>query len=231
MPCHYERHTLALAWPALGRHLPLNAMSLRAPSPPDVEVLANLSDIVDTMTFNKNGHRNDFQETLKYMHWCQQVRQEVLETASSATERLELSINDVWRCLKQFTKQFLESDYLTTHQRKDRRFELKWYPSGDIQISSSQRAFINTILRNKLGRKLYAYQIWQYGLPRILSLALTAVRYKLWQMRVAFLRKIPEIFFPMILSFLIGDSTLTDLVALSQIISLIPAATVNRQFP
>ena len=46
-----------------------------------------------------------------------------------------------------------------------------------------------------------------------------AAHYTLRQMRVAFLGRIPPIGFPTILSFLIGDSTLKELVAASQIIS------------
>ena len=52
-----------------------------------------------------------------------------------------------------------------------------------------------------------------------IALALAAVHYTRWQMRVAFLGRIPPIGFPTILSFLIGDSTLKELVATSQIIS------------
>ena len=53
-----------------------------------------------------------------------------------------------------------------------------------------------------------------------IALALAAVHYTRWQMRVAFLGSIPPIVFPTILSFLIGNSTLKELVATSQIISL-----------
>ena len=51
------------------------------------------------------------------------------------------------------------------------------------------------------------------------ALALAVVHYTHRQMRVAFLQRIPQSVFPTILSFLIGDSTLKELVATSQIIS------------
>ena len=51
------------------------------------------------------------------------------------------------------------------------------------------------------------------------ALALAAVHYTLRQMRVAFHGRILPIIFPTVLSFLIGDSTLKELVATSQIIN------------
>ena len=60
----------------------------------------------------------------------------------------------------------LQKDLLP-HQRKDDKYRIKYSHSGDVQLTTKQRSWIDMMLRKHLGDKKIAFYIWHHGLPRL----------------------------------------------------------------
>ena len=123
---------------------------------------AKLSRLIDIMIAHKDGTPKDPNDTLAFMRRCAQIREEVRPTwGDNATERVELNEKDVALCYKTFGRNLLSND-LRPDQWYDKKYWLRH--SG---MTTSQRSFVDHLLRKKLGDKKVAVLIWQRGLPSI----------------------------------------------------------------
>ena len=121
------------------------------------------------MMVHKDGSPKDPNETLRFMRRCERIRKDVLVMArDNATERVELTEDEVPLCYQRFGRYLITHDLLE-HQKKDPRYRLRNRFEGDTHLSTFQRSFVDNMLRKILGDKRVAPLIWQYGLPSIVA--------------------------------------------------------------
>jgi hypothetical protein len=132
----------------------------------DMEMVA---DVLNIMMVDKEGSPKNPQKTLEFMRQCERARHAVIETTGRpATEQLHLDESKVTACLKHFALDYLQNDLLP-HQKDNLAYAIKWKDDGTWSFTSSQRSFINNMLRKNLGNSKVALRIWELGLPKIAS--------------------------------------------------------------
>ena len=135
--------------------------------------IAKLSRLIDLMMLDKDGEPKDPNAALKFMRRTAKVREYCKHPNASdnATERVELSEDDVSKCYQRFARIMLTHDLLP-HQKQDKRYRVQNKSKGDTSITSFQRSWYDNMLRKFLGDKKVALLIWQHGIPSIADLPL-----------------------------------------------------------
>ena len=144
------------------------------------ESIVKLAELIDIMMLHKDGSVKDPNDTLTFMKRVAVIREEVLDTLSdnaterveratssyNATEHVELDQQEVSLCYQLFGRILLTEDLLP-HQKKNPKYQLRNKFPGDTTVTSSQRSWIDSMLRKMLGDKKVAFLIWQHGMPSI----------------------------------------------------------------
>ena len=130
--------------------------------------IAKLTRLIDLMMLDKDGEPKDPNAALKFMRRTAKVREYCKHPNASdnATERVELSEDDVSKCYQRFARIMLTHDLLP-HQKQDKRYRVQNKSEGDTSITSFQRSWYDNMLRKFLGDKRVAFLIWQHGIPSI----------------------------------------------------------------
>jgi len=118
----------------------------------------------DIMSRNKEGLAKENM----FIEWCRRVQRhtEAASTASPSTATEHV--------FKSLALDLLSND-LTPEQRHDAKYKIiKDKKTGEIQVTTKQRSWINTILRKNLGDSKVAYFIFNHGVPALFNLPLTS---------------------------------------------------------
>jgi len=118
----------------------------------------------DIMSRNKEGLAKENM----FIEWCRRVQghTEAASTASPST-----AADHIFKSLALD----LLSNHLTPEQRFDAKYKIiKDKKTGEIQVTTKQRSWINTILRKNLGDSKVAYFIFNHGVPALFNRPLTS---------------------------------------------------------
>jgi len=115
----------------------------------------------DIMSRNKEG----LAKKNMFIEWCRRVQKHT-DAASTDT--------DTEHVFKSLALDLLSND-LTPEQRHGAKYKIiKDKKTGEIQVTTKQRSWINTILRKNLGDSKVAYFIFNHGVPALFNLPLTS---------------------------------------------------------
>ena len=112
----------------------------------------------DVISRNKDGSAKE----KTFNEWCKRVQghTEAASTASADTPEERVS-----NCFRSLAFDVLTND-LTPAQRRETKYKIRINKiTGEGQITTPQRGFINAILRKNLGDAKVAQFIWHHGLP------------------------------------------------------------------
>lgn len=142
-------------------------------------VLRQLSNIANLFFWDKEGKNKDTQKIVDEMAAANVCRQQIIARHMEATGgstfeespesyTMELSCAQVIECYKEWVINFWETS-LSSQQRNNAMYRLKFDADNAMHLSTRQRSFINNMLRKRFASKHVAYTIWQIGLPSLLA--------------------------------------------------------------